>query len=129
MAVVSIPEAARRLGVSQDTIRRRIRGGQLQAGQKPTPQGFRWAVDLGEAAQAEPPPSHGQDIGGAREGEGLAFRELVATLQAQVEAQRGDLEARRREVLELHALLGHLQQRALPASGGISWWRRLWPRR
>ena len=46
MAGVSIQEAARALGVAQDTIRRRIRRGELQAHQEPTPQGFRWVVVL-----------------------------------------------------------------------------------
>jgi excisionase family DNA binding protein len=139
MAVVSIQEAARRLGGSQDTIRRRIRRGALQAHQVPTPQGFRWAVELPdppEADQAEPMPPQGQDVGAAQEvedsrrvgGEAQALRELVDTLQSQVEGQREELEARRREVQELHVLLQqHVQQRALPPPGVPSWWRRLWP--
>ncbi|MEK7806530.1 MAG: hypothetical protein AAB528_02255 [Chloroflexota bacterium] len=126
MAVVSIQEAARRLGGSQDTIRRRIRRGALQAHQVPTPQGFRWAVELPDDAQAEPMPPQGQDVVAAQEGEAQALRELVDTLQAQVEGQREELEARRREVQELHVLLQqHVQQRALPPPGGSSWWRRL----
>lgn len=129
MAVVTIQEAAQRLGGSQDTIRRRIRRGALQAHQVPTPQGFRWAVELPDDAQAEPMPPQGQDVGAAQEGEAQALRELVDTLQAQVEGQREELEARRREVQELHVLLQqHVQQRALPPPGGSSWWKRLWPR-
>ena len=57
MATVTIQEAAQRLGVSQDTVRRRIRKEELQARQTPTPQGFRWVVeleDLEEDAQAAP---------------------------------------------------------------------------
>ena len=46
MAAVTIQEAAQYLGVSQDTIRRRIRKEELQARQTPTPQGFRWEVEL-----------------------------------------------------------------------------------
>lgn len=131
MAVVSIQEAARRLGGSQDTIRRRIRRGALQAHQVPTPQGFRWAVELPDVAQAEPMPPQEQDISaeGGLDGEAQALRELVDTLQAQVKGQREELEARRREVQELHVLLQQqVQQRALPPPGGSSWWRRLWLR-
>ena len=46
MATVTIQEAAQHLGVSQDTVRRRIRKEELQATQTPTPQGFRWVVEL-----------------------------------------------------------------------------------
>ena len=53
MAGVSIQEAARALGVAQDTVKRRIRRGKLQAHQEPTPQGFRWAVELEKEAQAQ----------------------------------------------------------------------------
>lgn len=132
MAVVSIQEAARRLGGSQDTIRRRIRRGALSAHQVPTPQGFRWAVELPdppEADQAQPTSPQGQDVGAAQEREAQVLRELVDTLQAQVKGQREELEARRREVQELHVLLQQrLQQKALAPPGSSSWWKRLWLR-
>ena len=125
MAGISIREAAQLQGVSQDTIRRRIRRGELKAHQEPTPQGFRWLVELEEeVAQAEPRPTLGQGIGDAQAGEAQVLRELVATLRSQVQGQGEELEARRREVSELHILL---QQKALMAPGGHPWWRRLWP--
>ena len=43
---VSIDEAARHLGVSQDTIRRRIRNGELDAHQVERPQGYTWRVEF-----------------------------------------------------------------------------------
>ena len=126
MAGISIREAAQLQGVAQDTIRRRIRRGELKAHQEPTPQGFRWLVELEEeVAQAEPTPTQGQGIGDAQAGEAQVLRELVATLRSQVQGQGEELEARRREVSELHILL---QQKALMAPGGHPWWRRLWPR-
>ena len=125
MAGISIRVAAQLQGVAQDTIRRRIRRGELKANQEPTPQGFRWLVELElEATQAEPTPGPGQGIGDAQSGEAQVLRELVATLRSQVQGQGQELEARRREVSELHILL---QQKALPAPGGRPWWRRLWP--
>ena len=124
MAGISIREAAQLQGVSQDTIRRRIRRGELKAHQEPTPQGFRWLVELElEVAQAEPTQTQGQGIGDAHAGEGQVLRELVETLRSQVQGQGEELEARRREVSELHILL---QQKALPAPGGHPWWRLLW---
>ena len=90
MATVTIQEAAQHLGVSQDTVRRRIRKKELQARQAPTPQGFRWVVeleDLEEDAQAAPTPTHRPDIGGAQAEDGQGVRELVDALRSQLESQ------------------------------------------
>ena len=115
MAAVTIQEAARHLGVSQDTIRRRIRKEELQARQTPTPQGFRWVVELEDLEEDR--------TGGAQVEDGQDVRELVDALRSQLQSQGEELVARRREVQELHVLL---QQKALPEAGGRPWWRRLW---
>ena len=123
MATVTIQEAAQHLGVSQDTVRRRIRKEELQATQTPTPQGFRWVVeleDLEEDAQAAPTPTHRPDIGGAQVEDGQDLRALVDALRSQLESQGEELVARRREVQELHVLL---QQKALPEAAGRPWWK------
>ncbi|HVG95342.1 MAG TPA: hypothetical protein VNK05_00410 [Chloroflexota bacterium] len=52
---VSIRDAAERLGVSPDAIRRRLRSGQLQGRQQPTPQGHVWLVALDDDADAATP--------------------------------------------------------------------------
>jgi len=106
---VSIGEAARRLGVSTDTIRRRIGKGELLAHREPTPQGYRWEIELGPNDQ--PLNSH--------EGNNEA---LVTALQAQVRAQAEELDARRVEVQQLHILL-QTAQTALTAPERRSWWR------
>jgi hypothetical protein len=93
-----IREAARRLGVSQDTIRRRIRRGDLTAAREPTAQGFVWLVDLPEeeAETGEPAPAgSASDLDHARE-----LNRILLT----------ELEARRREVSELHVLLSQAQR-------------------
>jgi len=107
--LVSVGEAARRLGVSTDTIRRRIGKGELTAHQEPTPQGFRWEVQLEPNDQS----LNGHDSN---------LEVLVTTLQAQVQAQAEELDARRREVQELHVLL-QTAQAALTAPERRSWWR------
>jgi len=107
---VSVGEAARRLGVSTDTIRRRIGKGELIAHQEPTPQGFRWEVEL----QLNDQPMNGYDSN---------LEALVTTLQAQVQTQGEELDARRREVQELHVLL-QTAQTALVAPQSRPWWRR-----
>jgi hypothetical protein len=64
----------------------------------------------------------------APSGEVAALRELNAQLKAQVETQGMELEARRREVQELHVLLQQFQM-ALPAArDNRSWWHKLWHR-
>jgi hypothetical protein len=51
---VTIKEAAERLGVSADTIRRRLKAGELQGERQKTPQGFIWLISLPEDAPSEP---------------------------------------------------------------------------
>jgi len=106
---VSVGEAARRLGVSTDTIRRRISKGELTAHQEPTPQGFRWKVEL--TLKDQPFNGHNNNV-----------ETLVTTLQAQVKAQAEELDSRRREVQELHVLL-QTAQAALTAPERRTWWK------
>jgi len=105
---VSVGEAARRLGVSTDTIRRRISKGELTAHQEPTPQGYRWEVEI-ELDN----PANGHDSN---------LEVLVIALQTHVQAQGEELDAHRREVQELHVLL-QTAQAALTAPGRRPWWR------
>lgn len=97
---VTIPEAAERLGVSIDTVRRRLRSGKLTGD---LVEG-RWQVDM-------PDPVHTEDAGGLTDP-----RDLV------IELLREQLTARTREVQELHVLLAQ----AHPAKP-TPWWRRLLP--
>jgi hypothetical protein len=65
---------------------------------------------------------------GSSSGETAALRELIVQLKTQVEAQEVELDARRREVQELHVLLQQFGT-ALPAAGdNRSWWHKLWHR-
>ena len=50
---------------------------------------------------------------------------LIEVLQAQVESQGAQLEARTREVQELHVLLQQTQAALPPARDPRPWWRRL----
>jgi hypothetical protein len=126
MAKVSIAEAAHRLGMSQDTVRKRLRLGELTGEQVRAPGGFRWLVELpGENAESQ---GQGETYQEGITNESPYVRELVDSLQAQIRAQQEELEARRREVEQLHILLQQAQA-ALPASKeNRSWWRRVWRR-
>lgn len=105
---VTIPEAARLLRLSEYTVRRRLRTGELKGNQVPTAGGFTWLVEV-----IEDSPTSDPDRTDA----------LIARLEAQIEAQGEEVEARRRGVQQLHVLLQQAQA-ALPAPrGGKSWWK------
>jgi excisionase family DNA binding protein len=86
---VSIPEAARLLGISEHTVRRRLRSGELKGTQVANAGGFAWVVQLPDGVGQVDNPSAGELI---------AMKALIARLEAQVAAQEAELEARCREV-------------------------------
>jgi hypothetical protein len=129
MGEVSIQEAATRLGVSIETIRRRLHKGVLKGRQVPTPQGFVWMVELTNEEPQREIPSGGSE----------PLHELIAVLKAQLEKKDHQLEiqaaahqeqlgAKDRQIEQLHVLLQQAQA-ALPAPrDNRSWWQRLWRR-
>ena len=50
---VTIQEAAQALGVAESTVRRRLRNGELEGEQMPTPQGYTWLVELPDDTSIE----------------------------------------------------------------------------
>jgi hypothetical protein len=154
---VSMAEAAQLLGLSIDTVRRRLHRGELQGRQEPTAQGFRWwvkvpdKVDPGYKCGAATPSQNGSHSGATLEdasgatsnesgttlagpGELQALREVIEVLQAQVKAQQErlavkdqHLEAKDRQIEQLHVLLQQAQV-ALPGSREHRPWWRFWRR-
>jgi hypothetical protein len=140
MADRTLAEAATTLGVSVETIRRRVKRGQLASHHDAD--GHLWIHLADPARQAS---VNGQASGSQGASHRLPdasqepLRELVDTLQATVAEQRVELEARRREVQELHILLQRAQMLALPEPSSPEtleslersrpWWRRWlgWP--
>jgi len=123
MGMVSIREAATRLGISEDTVRRHLRNGELSGEQEKTPQGFRWRVQVNaNGRQATNGTTNSTN------GHQDATAELIATLRGQVEAQAKELtelrEDRRREVSELHVLLQTAQTALVAPKESIKtgWW-------
>ena len=107
----TVDEAAKHLGVSRDTVMRRIRKGELEAHQEPRPQGHVWRVVVPD----EEPDNH--DGGGvARELE--TVRGMLAILQE-------ELTTKNEQIRELHVLLQQ-SQAALPAPRESRPWWRLW---
>jgi len=119
MEMVSIREAATRLGISEDSVRRHLRNGELSGEQEKTPQGFRWRVQVNTNGHSSNGIDDHQD----------ATAELIAMLRGQVESQTKELqelrEDRRREVSELHVLLQSAQAALTAPKGGIKtgWWQ------
>jgi hypothetical protein len=112
---VTITEAARRLGISERTVRRRLHNGDLPGRQLATPQGFVWTVEMPDDVPND------QTNGKVADGELEALRELVAVLKDQVETKD-------QQIKELHVLLQQAQA-ALPAPReNHPWWRRVWRR-
>lgn len=99
---LTVPEAAKRLGVSTDTIKRRLRRGELQGKKKPTAQGHVWLIEVDD-------DDEGGELRDATAAAIGAKDETIAVLRQQ-------LDARTREVERLHILLQQaLQRPALPA--------------
>jgi hypothetical protein len=114
----TIPEAARRLGVSEHTVRRRVRSGELPGKQVAAPQGFTWVVDIPD--DLPEPETSSSEV--------QALRELVANLQDRINAQGKELEAKNKQIEQLHVPLQQAQA-ALPSPrDNRSWWQRLWRR-
>ena len=105
-----VAEAARHLGLSTRTIRRKLHDGELSGRQLSTPQGFVWMVELA-------------DEQGSSDGEVVALRELVDVLKDEVSTLKGELTERGQEMQQLHVLLQQAQA-ALPApKENRPWWR------
>jgi len=133
---VPIKEAAERLGISADTVRRRLKRGELTGKHEPTAQGFTWVVELPaleeDADEASAPlESHATaPTAQAVIGEALelgTLRERVSGLErltAELSDERDEWreQARRHEdaARELRILVQGAQAlaRVLPASTG-----------
>ena len=116
---VTIQEAAQTLGVAESTVRRRLRNGELEGEQMPTPQGYTWLVELPDdrsiQRESEPRPTVEPSL----------LRELVDSLRSHLEGLEGQLGTKDRQIEQLHVLLQQAQA-ALPAPvSPKSWWRLL----
>lgn len=129
---VSIKDAAERLGVSADTIRRRRERGELAGRKQPTAQGYVWEIEVPAAAPAsEPTESPAQDLRDLQELELVQLRERVAGLErerGEIIAQRDAWQEQARQSSEAEKELRRLVlqaqslAQALPAgTGGDEW--------
>jgi excisionase family DNA binding protein len=133
MALLTLAEAAHQLGVSVDTIRRRLQRGELRGQQQPRSQGHVWLVGLDEYEEV----SHNSRLADAEQGDQACLaacqadikrlEEMVAILQNQIQALGRELEAKNQQIQELHVLL-QTAQAALPSPRNRPWWKWWEPR-
>jgi hypothetical protein len=141
MEDVTIPEAARRLGISRSAVRRRLQSGQLTGRQEPRPQGHIWLVTLPAGAgtsrqvpadadtfrevprqvpagAADDSPAAPQMALEAMRAAGMASytRELLEPLHARLEAQAERIGRLELELEQSRARVAELE--AVPVSNG-----------
>ena len=121
-----LAEAAALLGLSVDTIRRRVKRGELVGEQRPTPQGFVWWVRLGNRGDAahldadlgsDPPRQAAYAELPTRNGERDALVDLVREQQAELlrRTEAATAWQVRAEVLRMQLEQAHAELRALKA--------------
>ena len=106
MATVSISEAALRLGISRDTVRKQVKSGKLNGEkvQVPAPGGYRWLIDLPDPNQDLEYPQK------ADMGEIAALGELVRSLRSEIGLLEKQIEVKDQQINVLQTLL---QQQSL----------------
>ena len=127
---VTIPEAAQLLRLSEYTVRRRLRTGELTGHQVASPGGFAWMVEVPDHLAQDAP------VESCSSGEMATMKALLARAEAQIASQETQLQAKDRQleskdrqIEQLHVLLQQAQTSiSAPREGHQPWWRRLWHR-
>jgi predicted RNase H-like nuclease (RuvC/YqgF family) len=130
MPLVTVGEAADRLKVSTQTVKRRLKNGTLKGEQKDTPQGYIWLVDISEAETDTTILNEdiSSDTSTAISREIQRLEQMVEMLQRELEHRDEQLETKDRQIEQLHVLLQQAQA-ALPAPrDNRPWWQRVWRR-
>ena len=123
MARLSIPKAANTLGLSQDTIRKRLRSGDLQGQKVKGAGGFRWEVFVADDPTVKGDTQDGNHANVTDDGNHANNANggpLIDQMQARIDNLETQLTTRAGEIDQLHRLLA---QTALNAAPGRPWWR------
>jgi hypothetical protein len=143
MELVTMGEAAHRIGVSVDTVRRRLRRGELQGRHQPTPQGFIWLIEIPEQSGLGMASEAGMGGRGSAPADAAAgpaitsastpadvapsagdvrtLRELMVVLRQEIDARDRQLETKDRQIEQLHVLLQQTQYVSSPLGQDRTW--------
>jgi len=131
--LVDKAEAARRLGVSIDTVERRLKRGELQGQQEQRAKGWRWLIEVpGDGAPADAPSNNGVAPADApaltidapaENGLVVVLQDQITSLHDQLRMMTQQVSSRDNQITELITVVR--QQQAMLPAGRRSWWRRL----
>ena len=137
MELVTMTEAARRLDVTVETVKRRLRRGELQGQKQPRPQGFTWLIEMPEdTGDRDNTPSVTPSDTPTSNAEVHRLEDMISLLQKELDITREELEHQRsvyqselvsknKQIEQLHILLQQAQA-ALPAPRENRPWWRFW---
>ena len=142
MQEVTIAEAAQKFGVSQHTVMRWLKTGDLEGYKDPSAQGYRWIIKLDQdrmatgvtAANSAPArPGISESANYDTTAEAQPVWTLIDTIQQQIEEKDRQLQEKDRQVQEKDRQIEQLlvlvsqAQAALPAPQDSPWWWRWTP--
>jgi hypothetical protein len=138
MELVTMTEAARRLDVTVETIKRRLRRGELQGHKQPRPQGFTWLIEMPEdTGDQDSTPSVTPSDTPTGNAEVRRLEDMISLLQKELDITREELEHQRsmyqselvsknKQIEQLHVLLQQAQAALPTPRNNRPWWQRLW---
>ena len=137
MELVTMTEAARRLDVTVETVKRRLRRGELQGQKQARPQGFTWLIEMPEdtgdrdstsSVTPSDTPTSNAEVHRLEDMISLLQKELDITreeLEHQRSVYQSELVSKNKQIEQLHILLQQAQA-ALPAPRENRPWWRFW---
>jgi len=122
---VTIAQAAAELSLSTDTVRRRLRIGQLSGTKERHAGGYRWLVDLDDPAGGVAPDRPGLEDGPRRAEPSppTAPDALQEALQCRIDSLESQVTAKDKQIEQLHVLLSQKALESAPARPWYAFWR------
>jgi hypothetical protein len=140
MELVTMTEAARRLDVTVETVKRRLRRGELQGQKQPRPQGFTWLIEMPEdtgdrdstsSVTPSDTPTSNAEVHRLEDMISLLQKELDITreeLEHQRSVYQSELVSKNKQIEQLHILLQQAQATLPAPRDNRPWWQRWWRR-
>lgn len=104
-----LADVAAAYGVSIDTVRRRMKRGELEARRQQTPQGFKWLALMPDVDESDTPEIAPNNSGPPQPAEtsppGAAVQVIERDREELIETLRHELALRNREVARLHEVI------------------------